>query len=68
MARKPRIHEPGAVYHVIMRGNARQDVFADDRDRQRFCEIVAASLDRFHHRILAFCLMTGKPRGQALKS
>jgi REP element-mobilizing transposase RayT len=41
-----------------MRGNARQDVFADDRDRQRFCEIVAASLDRFHHRILAFCLMT----------
>ncbi len=58
MGRKPRIHEPGAVYHVIMRGNARQNVFADDRDRRRLYEIIAASQDRYRHRILAFCLMS----------
>jgi REP element-mobilizing transposase RayT len=58
MGRKPRIHEPGAVYHVILRGNARQNIFADDRDRNRLYEIIAASLDRYRHRILAFCLMS----------
>jgi len=27
MARKPRIHFPGAVYHVILRGNAGDPIF-----------------------------------------
>jgi REP element-mobilizing transposase RayT len=27
MARKPRIHFPGALFHVITRGNARQKIF-----------------------------------------
>jgi REP element-mobilizing transposase RayT len=36
MARKPRIHYPAALYHVMLRGNARQDVFFDDEDRYRF--------------------------------
>lgn len=58
MARKPRIHSPGAIYHVILRGNARQDIFSDDKDRYRFYEILEKSCERFRHRILAFCLMT----------
>jgi len=58
MARKPRIHMPGAIYHVILRGNARQDIFSDDKDRYRFYEILQKSCERFHHRIHAFCLMT----------
>ena len=58
MARKPRIHEPGAIYHVILRGNARQDIFADDKDRYRFYEILQKSHERFRFRIHAFCLMT----------
>ena len=33
MARPLRIEFPGAVYHVTSRGNARQDIVADDRDR-----------------------------------
>ena len=57
MRRKPRIHAPGAVYHVILRGNARQDIFSDDRDRFRFYDILGKSTGRFRHRILAFCLM-----------
>jgi putative transposase len=58
MARKPRIHTPGAIYHVILRGNARQDIFSDDKDRYRFYEILQKSRERFLHRIHAFCLMT----------
>jgi putative transposase len=58
MARKPRIHTPGAIYHVILRGNARQDIFSDDKDRYRLYEIFDKSIERFQHRILAFCLMT----------
>jgi putative transposase len=58
MARKPRIHAPGAIYHVIVRGNARQDIFSDDKDRFRFYEILQKSRERFRHRIHAFCLMT----------
>lgn len=58
MARKPRIHAPGAIYHVILRGNAGQDIFFDDQDRFRFYGILNNSYERFHHRIHAFCLMT----------
>jgi REP element-mobilizing transposase RayT len=58
MARKPRIHYPGAYYHVILRGNARQDIFFDDSDRYRFYLLLQEGTERFGHRILAFCLMT----------
>ncbi len=47
MARKPRIHAPGATYHVILRGNARQDIFSDDKDRYRFYEILQKAHERF---------------------
>lgn len=58
MARKPRIHAPAAIYHVIMRGNAQQDIFADDKDRYRFYEILQKSCERYRHRFHAFCLMS----------
>ena len=35
MARKPRVHCPGAVYHVILWGNDGQTIFFDDQDRTR---------------------------------
>lgn len=58
MARKPRLHYPGALYHVILRGNARQDIFHDVEDRYRFYLFLQEGTERFGHRILAFCLMT----------
>ena len=36
MARKPRVHYPGALYHAILRGNSGQTIFFDDNDRTRF--------------------------------
>jgi len=58
MARKPRIHYPGAVYHVIVRGNAGQDIFSSDQDRYRFYLFLQEGQEKFAHLIHAFCLMT----------
>ena len=38
--RRARIHYPGTVYHVIMRGNGGQDIFFDESDRIRFYELL----------------------------
>jgi REP element-mobilizing transposase RayT len=40
MARKPRIHVSGGFYHVILRGNARQDLFLNHADRDIWQAIV----------------------------
>ena len=57
MPRKPRIHYPGAVYHVILRGNAGDPIFFDDRDRYRLYLLLQYAVENFHCRIHAFCLM-----------
>jgi len=58
MARPWRIQFPGAVYHVMSRGNNFQDVFLDVRDRQDFLDLLGRACDRFHLHPFAFCLMT----------
>jgi REP element-mobilizing transposase RayT len=58
MARKPRVHYPGALYHVILRGNGGRTIFLDDNDRTRFYLLIQEGVERFGHRIHAFCLMT----------
>ena len=58
MARKPRLHLPGGLYHVILRGNAGQDVFFIPADRAFFYELLAEGVARFGYRVHAFCLMT----------
>ena len=58
MSRKPRVHYPAALYHVILRGNARQDIFFGDEDRCRFLLLLQEGVERYGHRIHAFCLMT----------
>jgi putative transposase len=57
MARKPRIHYPGAVYHVVVRGNARQEIFFSVADRFHFLSLLQDGLERYDHRVHAFCLM-----------
>ena len=58
MACKPRVHYPGALYHAILRGNSGQTIFFDDNDRTRFYLLIQEGVERFGHRIHAFCLMT----------
>ena len=58
MARPLRIEFEGALYHVTSRGNAGQDIFADDEDRDAFLEILADTTARFVWICHAYCLMS----------
>ena len=46
MARKRRVHFVGALYHVMCRGNQGQSIFKDDRDRERYLDILKESQRR----------------------
>jgi REP element-mobilizing transposase RayT len=58
MARPLRLEYEGAVYHVTSRGNAREDIFLNDRDRGRFLEILGDVVARYGWICYAYCLMT----------
>jgi len=58
MPRPPRLHVPGGVYHVILRGNHRQAIFTEPSDRQILDALVAETLERFDARAHAYCWMT----------
>ena len=58
MARPLRIEYPGAFYHVINRGQRREAIFDDDRDRERFLSCLARMSTLFRVRLHAYCLMT----------
>jgi len=58
MARKPRIEYRGAFFHIIARGNNRQDIFHDDEDRQNYLKRLAFYLCEAKITLYAFCLMT----------
>lgn len=57
MARPLRIEYCGAVYHVTSRGNAREAIFTDDKDRRTFLAILSKVVKRHHWLCHAYCLM-----------
>ena len=57
MARKSRIHLPGGVYHVMLRGNGGQVVFPDPADGLVFLDLLAEGTARFGFRCHGYCLM-----------
>lgn len=57
MARKPRALIEGGIYHITCRGNERQAIFRDDRDRKRFLDRLADSAESHQVRVYLFCLM-----------
>jgi putative transposase len=57
VARPLRLEFEEAIYHLCTRGNARQRIFWDDRDRSRFIELLAESARRFDVSIFCFVLM-----------
>jgi len=57
MARRPRIHFAGALYHVISRGNRRQGIFRDEKDLRSFLAYLSYSKMKFSFRLYAYALM-----------
>lgn len=58
MPRAPRVHVPGGLYHVILRGNHRQAVFDRQTDYHMFEDLLARALCRYGARVHAYCWMT----------
>jgi len=58
MARPLRIEYEGALHHITSRGNARQDIFLVDPDRELFLETLADAVHRFGWICHAYCLMS----------
>ena len=57
MARKVRIQYPGAIYHVMNRGDRREAIFEDDEDRQRLLETLTEACEKTGWQVHAYCLM-----------
>jgi len=51
MARKPRIHLEGGVYHVLLRGNGGQALLFDPADRYRLYLLLQEGVERYGYRM-----------------
>ena len=58
MARLARAVAVGAPHHVTQRGNARQDVFFCDRDREIYLDLFFDYAARYSLRVWGYCLMS----------
>lgn len=57
MPRKPRVEAPGAIQHVIARGNGGGRIVVDDDDRSALVADLGRASERADWRIHAYCLM-----------
>jgi putative transposase len=57
MPRRPRPQIAGGIFHLTSRGNRRQVIFTDDRDHERFLQILGRVVSSRRWRCHAYCLM-----------
>ncbi len=57
MPRQLRIEYPGAIYHVMNRGDRREDIFLDVEDRTRFLATLGEACKKTGWQVQAYCLM-----------
>src|SRR5262245_37863652 len=57
MPRQVRIEYPGAVYHVMARGDRREGIFTDEKDRVTLLKILAQACDKTGWLVHAWVLM-----------
>ena len=57
MGRKLRVQYPGAIYHVMNRGDRREPIFKDDADRERFLQTLGEACAKTDWQVHALCLM-----------
>ena len=57
MPRKARITVPGAIHHIMARGNEGKTIFVDDDDRHFFLNTLETQLFKTRYLLYAWCLM-----------
>src|SRR6202167_6044392 len=55
--RKLRLQYPGAIYHVMNRGDRREDIVLDDTDRRSFEATLGEACGKTGWQMHAYCLM-----------
>ena len=58
MPRQLRFEYPGAMYHLMSRGNRRQKRFLDDVDRQDFLKTLGEACEKTAWEVHASCMMS----------
>lgn len=57
MPRQSREFSPTYIYHVMIRGNERKNLFLDDEDRTKFLEILDEKKQLSKYSLYTYCLM-----------
>ena len=57
MARPPRIHYNGAIYHITARGNNKDIIFNDEQDKAKYLDLLADYKEKFSFSLYAYALM-----------
>lgn len=58
MPRMARQKSSTKVYHVILRGNAKQDIFLDKQDYCKFYKEICNTKEKYRYELYTYCLMT----------
>lgn len=58
MPRQPRVEYPGAIYHLMSRGDRGESIFLGDVDRQDFIKTLAEACQKTAFEVHAYCLMS----------
>src|SRR6266567_1700487 len=58
MPRKLRVEYEGALYHVMNRGDQREAIFLDDKDRELFLQTLGEACLKTDWQVHAYCLMS----------
>ena len=58
MPRKLRVEYGGAIYHVMSRGDRREDIFRGDLDRHDFIKTLVEACQKSDWQIHGFCLLS----------
>ncbi len=57
MSRPLRIEFSGALYHIVSRGDRKEDIFLSDEDRLLFLNVLSHAVKRYQWICHAYCLM-----------
>ncbi len=57
MPRRPRKLSQSNIYHVMMRGNERKNIFENDDDKAKFIDIIVEKNKKDNYSLYAYCIM-----------
>ncbi len=58
MPRPPRISLEGLIYHIIQRGNNRQNIFREPEDFETYLSVLKRFKEKYSFKLYCYCLMS----------